>query len=182
MAIFFVILALVLGLIMVYLFRMIKQVNLPMKKVSVSTETSANFADKIANLNGSPTFSITLTSEELTALTQAGISATGFSLKDIQVVVTTQDLEIYGKLLLPFSSDVKIYADPMIESGKVHFKIKSISAGKLTLPGLLSNQIEKALNQLLDQNLANLYQNYQAEQVSLQSDKMMISGKLKNSP
>ena len=180
MVIFFIALALIVGGVTYYLFRQIKTINISIRRVSPSNITKNDFVSKLNIPNNSPTFTIPITSAELTSLASAGINATGFSISDVQVLINLQNIEIFGKLTKPFSADIKITALPEVQAGKLRFKVTNTSAGKLTLPGLINSQIESSFNNLLDQNFANLYQNYQVEQITLESDTMNISGKLKN--
>lgn len=180
MAIFFIVLAIIVGFVTYYLVRQIRTINVTVRKINPSSLSKNNLLQKLNIDKNSPTFTITITSEELTSLVSGGISATGFSISDVQVLINPENIEIFGKLTKPFSADIKITALAEVQDGKLRFKVTNTSAGKLTLPGLINSQIESAFNNLIDQNFANLYQNYQIEQVSLESDRMNISGKIKN--
>lgn len=177
--IFFVCLAILAGGVTIYFFYKIKQSGFTINRLYPSNVSKQNFQDKLKISKENPTFSVTVTSAELTSLAGDGIKTLTFEIKDIQIEINSQSLIIYGKLTKPLKSDIKIETAPKVFEGKIYFKVEKISAGKLILPSFLNNEVEKALNNLMAENFATLYENCQVEKVELENDQMIISGKLK---
>lgn len=179
MVIFFAVLLILLIILTVYLYREIKKVNVSVRSVFPTEATKENFNKKLADIS-SPTFSITITADELTNITSAGLKNLTFEIQNVQFEINEKNVITYGKLSKPLKSDIQIESRPKIAAGKIFFQVERVTAGKLVLPGFLNSEIQKAINNLMDENFQGLYQNYQVENISLENNQMIISGKLKN--
>jgi len=179
MVIFFAILLILLIILTVYLYREIKKVNLSIRSVYPTETTKENFNKKLTDI-GSPTFSVVVTADELTNIASSGLKNLTFEIQNIQFEITEKNVITYGRLTKPLKSDIQIESLPKIAAGKIFFQAKQVTAGKLVLPRFLNSEIEKAINNLMDENFQGLYKNYQVENVSLENNQMIISGKLKN--
>lgn len=162
-----------------YLYKEIKKINISSKIITATFENRNSFNKKISLDSHPAVFEIAVTSEELTAVLSEGISAQNFIIKNIQAIIDNNGINIYGTLVKPLSSQIKIETVPKVEQGKVKFTVNKITAGKLTLPKFITNQVENALNKAMDQNFTKLYENYEVQNINLFIDKMIISGKLK---
>lgn len=176
---FFVALTIFASAVTIFLFYKIKQTNFSIEKFYPSDTSKDNFLAKLQIEKFSPTFSITITEQELSSVITRGISAVTFEIQNIQAVIDTENIIFYGKLTKPLKADIKIETAPTVKDGKIYFQTKKISAGKLILPGFLNAEIEKALNKMMDENFNNLYKNYNVENIQLGQDEMIINGKLK---
>ena len=180
MLIFFAILLIVCGLLVYWGVKKIKQINLSYRAVVPSESARQSFTEKLnATFQNNPNITLMITAEELTTLASAGFSGTNFILKDIQFIITSQEMDIFGTLTKPLGSNLKITTFPQVENAKVKMKVQSIDAGKLRLPAILYSEVEKVLNSLMETNLASFYEKYAVEEVFLQEDQMVIKGKLK---
>ena len=180
---FFVILAILSSGFTVYSFYKIKQsdpsITFSIEKLYPENVSKESFSNKLKINATNPTFSIVLTSQELTSVLSTGVKAVTFEIKDVQVEISPSGMNIFGKLTKPLNADIKIETAPSPQDGRVFFKVTKITAGKLVLPGLLNSEIEKALNNVMDENFQPLYDNYRVENVELRQDVMIISGKLR---
>ncbi len=179
MLIFFGVILILSSLLTFFLYREIKKINFSATKIYPSAISKQSFIDKLKlDKNQNPTFSIVVTAEELTSLAADGIRAFSLEINEAQIEIENSRTIVYGKLIKPLKSDIKIEAVPEVEKGKIKMSVEKVSAGKLTLPGMLNLEIEKALNKMMDENFSSLYENYQVEKVELRQDEMVISGKL----
>lgn len=177
---FFVGLSLIASGLTVYVFYKVKQAGFSIEKLYPSTVSKESFLAKLKiDKQKNPTFSITINSQELTSVLGSGIKATTFEIKDVQAEIDEINIIVFGKLTKPLKADIKIETAPSPQDGKVFLKVTKITAGKLVLPGFLNSEIEKALNNLMDENFVTLYENYQVSDVKLEQDSMIISGRLK---
>jgi len=163
----------------IYCFNQIKKVNFPSKILTSTFQDKNDFYSKLKFEPNQENFEITVTSEELTAITAEGISGKNFIIKNIQVIVGKDGVDIFGTLTKPLSSQIKITSVPKVENGKIKFEIRKFTAGKLTLPKFINNEVADALNKAMDQNFQELYQNYEVREIFLFDGKMIINGKLK---
>lgn len=179
MIIFFIIILVGAIIGTIYCFNQIKEINFPSKAITSNFKDKNNFYEKLKPDSTDENFEITVTSEELTAITAEGISGKNFIIKNIQVMIGKDGVDIFGTLTKPLSSQIKITTIPKVENGKIKFEIQKFTAGKLTLPKLINNEVADALNKAMDRNFQELYQNYEVQEISLFDGKMIISGKLK---
>lgn len=180
MIIFFSILLVVTSLLTIYIYQKIKKINISFDKYYPSAVSQDSFRQKLSiDPNTNPSFSIAITSQELTAATSRGINTLTLAIENISADINTANLIFFGKMTKPLKSDLEIVTIPKVENKKIVLEIENMTAGKLTIPGILSSEIQKAFNALLDENFENLYKNYQVEKIELQADQMIISGKLK---
>lgn len=177
--IFFCCLAIVASTVTVYLFYKIKQAGFSIEKLYPSTVSKESFLAKLKIGKENPTFSITITQQELTSVMANGLKTISFEIKETQTIIDSSGVTFYGKLIKPLKADIKIETVPKIKDGKIFFEVAQTSAGKLVLPRFLNSEIEKALNNLMDENFATLYENYNVEKIELQKDQMEVSGRLK---
>lgn len=167
---------LILGLTF-YLFGKIRGTHL---EANVSPKTLENLSDTFKlNPETNPTFTITITGEELTAASGGQLAVGSWQIKNLEFKIDELGVEVDGQLVKIFTFNLKIISVPEVSDGKVKLKVKKINAGRLPIPGFFRAEIEKALNNLLDKNFASIYDNYQVTEVKLAQDQMLISGKLK---
>lgn len=177
--IFFVILLVITLSGAIYCYRQIKKINLSSKIVTSSSEDKNNFINKLQPESGAQTFEISITSEELTAVTSGGIAGKNLLIKNTQVIISADDIIIYGSLVKPISSELKIKTIPKVVDKKIKFEVQSATAGDLGLPNFINQYISDGLNKAMDENFSKLYQDYEVLNINLFSDKMVISGKIK---
>ena len=178
---FFIVLSIIASTVTIYLFYKIKQSSFSIERFYSEASSKDNFFAKLKiNKDKNPTFSLIITGQELTSVMASGVGSITFEIKEIQVAIDTSEVILYGKLIKPLKADIKIETKPTVQDGKVFFEISRVSAGKLILPGFLNSEIEKSLNKMMDENFQKLYENYQVENISLEKNQIIISGKLKN--
>lgn len=179
LAIFFACLLIVAAGLLIYGYRQIKKINFT-QNIQPSLQAKNEFFEKIKfEEDKEPTLELRVTSEELTSIASNGFSNSYFETREVQIRILNEKIEIFGKMIRPFKTDLKIESQGEVEDGQIQFKFNKISAGKLSLPGLLKSEIEKSFNQMMDENFKELYQDYQVEKIELKEDEMIISGKLK---
>ncbi len=155
------------------------------RKVHLTTNLPVKSFSALENPN-SPTFTLAITGEELTAASGGELTVGSWQIQNIKYIINELGIEIDGQLVKIFKFDLKITSLPEVsegppagEAGKLKLKIQKINAGRLGLPGFFRVEVENALNNLLDENLADVYKTYQVTDVKLGEDKIIISGKLK---
>ena len=179
LAIFFACLLIVAAGLLIYGYRQIKKINFT-QTIQPSLQAKNEFFNKIKfEQDKEPTLELRITSEELTSIASGGFSNGYFETREVQIRILNEKIEIFGKMIRPFKTDLKIESQGEVEDGQIQFKFNKISAGKLSLPGLLKSEIEKSFNKMMDENFKELYEDYQVEKIELQEDEMIISGKLK---
>lgn len=180
MLILFGVIFLVVGLLTFYLFRQIKQIDFSPSRVFLSTVSRESFMKKLQiDPQSNPELKLMITSEELSSALSSDLSGTGFEIREMRAQIEEDGVTLYGQLTKPLRSNLTIEANPEVLDDQIEFKVEKISAGKLTLPGLLNSEIEKALNKIIDERFASLYENYQIQRIELEKDQMIILGKLK---
>lgn len=177
LVIFFTALLIISIIIVFFLVREIKKINLSPQKINTSFSLQESFNKKITVTD--PEFTTEITSEELTSIMGDGLKLGQFDIKDVQITVDKDGLNIYGNTKMIVKTNFKVETTSKAENGKIKIAVNKISAGRLSLPGILKSQIEENLNQYFDNKFSNLYQNYQIEKIELEQNKMIISGKLK---
>lgn len=176
MIILFVLMALVVGGLTYYLVSKIRMLSLPSKG---ATE---NFSNKFQlNPEVNPTFSIPISAEDLNSIVGGILSIGAFQIQNLEFSINELGIENNGELvkLKLVKFHLKMLSIPEISDGKVKLKVQKVMVSRLNLPGYFRTEIEKSLNNLMDENFATLYENYQATDVKLEQDQMIISGKLK---
>lgn len=179
MAILFGIIFIIVTGITVYVVKAIKQIQISEKFVKPSISAKNSFQEKLKlEPLSNPTFTVTFSSEELTSVL-GEITAGSFTIKDTQIIIEENGINIFGTIISPVKTEIKIASIPQIEDGKIKIEVGNFTAGKLSLPQIFKNQIERSTNALLDKNFAPLYENYQVEDIKLTKDLMIVTGKIK---
>lgn len=180
LAIFFGILLIITAGLLIYGFRLIKKINIT-ENIQPSLQAKNEFFEKIKfDQEKTPTLELRITSEEMTSIASGGFSNNYFETREVQIQILSEGIEIFGKMIKPLKTDLKIESKPEVDKGQIHFKFNKISAGKLGLPGLLKSEIEQAFNKMMDENFKDLYQYYQVEKIELKEDEMIIYGQIKS--
>lgn len=178
MAILFILILIISVFFSVWAGREIKSVNWKFwQKYSVQDTQSIN--NKLKNTSGNSEIELIFTSKELTSLFGNGISNLFFEIKNPEFEITKEKILLTGKLTRPLKTDVNIDILPEVRNEKVYSKITKISANNVTLPSLLGGEVEKALNGLIDSQFKTVYDRYGITSVSLDTDKLIIKGKIK---
>lgn len=177
MAIFFgIILAVAVGLTF-YLVKAAKEANLPSKIVNFTWQDKNDLNEKI-KANTDSNIEIPINSKELTAILSEGFGPKRYVIKNVQAVIDEKGINIYGTLVKPLSSQVKITAEPKVENGKIKMNILEMKIGKLSMPEVIAKEFEDSLRIALDQNFSALYENYEVINIESLNDKIIIGGKL----
>lgn len=177
MIILFLIVSLLAIALTIFLFGKIRGANLENNFLPKKLET---LSDKfVLGPENNPTFTLTVTENELTAASGGELAVGGWQIKNLEFKIDELMIEVDGQLVKIFKFNLKIFSLPEVVDGKVKLKIQKISAGGLGMPGFFRVEMEKALNNLLDKNFASIYENYQVTDIKLNQDEMLISGKLK---
>lgn len=163
----------------IYCYTKLKAINFSSKTILATFQDKNDFYDKLKIQPDQENFEITLTSAELTAITAEGISGKNFLIKNVQVIISKDDVEIFGTLIKPLSAQIKITTLPQAENGKIKFEVLSLKVGHLSMPKFIQNNIEAVLNQAMDQNFQALYETAEVQTIVLFDDKMIIGGKVR---
>jgi uncharacterized protein YpmS len=162
-----------------YCYNQIKKINFPSKIVASTFQDKDSFYEKIKSSDLQENIEITITQEELTAVTSGGLSGRNFIIKNTQVIINENSVDIFGTLTKPLSSQIKIVTVPKVNSGKVKFEVQKFTAGNLSMPKFISDKIAESISKTMDENFSEFYTNYEVENINLFDGKMIISGKLK---
>lgn len=181
MLVLFGILTLISMLTVFYLIKIIKSQNLPPRIIESSKENKETFLKKLSSelsSNENQNLVLTLTSEELTALFQEGLTGR-LIIKNPQIIISEKGIDIFGTLVKPISAQISILALPKVKDGKIAMEVQKFKTGGLSLERFFGNDLEGILNSTMDRNFQELYNNYEIEKIELKEDKMIIYGKLK---
>lgn len=178
MVIFFTILLAIVIFLTIYLFYQIKQIDFSPAKIKPSSIAKESFLAKI-NPDDLQSQTFIITSAELSAVMESGVKSGLWEIKEMQIAIGENEVNIYGRLVKPLKTQVKITCQPKVEEGEIKFELEKFQAGKLVLPKFLLSKVEAGLNQSIKENFAPFYQNYQVEKIELEQDKMIIKTKLK---
>lgn len=175
------IIILILGLaIVVYLYFQITRGNLSINPPAISA-TQANFDTKVKDikLDNSGEFQIILTPDDLNSLLNNGISTSNFALNNISTSINSSNVLIYGTLIKPINSKVAIETTPRVSSFKIVLDVNKITAGSINLPNFLTQSISNSISDSFNQKMEILYKSYIIDKVSLEENKMIITGQKK---
>lgn len=124
-------------------------------------------------------FTLSLTADELNSVLTKGLSVDDFILKDIVTSINPSEVLIYGNLVKPLNAKVMITCLPTAAGGKIKLQVTKISAGSVNLPAILNRKVSDNITTLLDRKFENFYKKNTVEQVSLNQDTILVSGKIK---
>lgn len=85
--------------------------------------------------------SLQVTEKELTALMLSG--GDDFPLKDGQVRILPEGIEVSGMVTDPVSGVMKLLVEPFVNEGEIDFRVQEVVVGGLTLPGAIGDSIVK---------------------------------------
>jgi uncharacterized protein YpmS len=173
-AILFSVILLLAILIIIFLYYQITHGGALFNGTDQNTDISTSIENIKADNSGE--FQLSISSNELSALLNDGLTTGNFILKDIHTSINPTNVLIYGTLVKPISSKVVITAVPRAENGKIVMKVTKFSAGKINLPTFLSNYFTTTTSNLLNQKLNLIYVKYSISQVTLNNDQMTIFG------
>lgn len=174
---FIIILILAIGGIL-YLYFQIKSGGLfTSNKVAISLSDAQNKIKNLKVTNGEA--QITLSNVELAAILDTGLSAENFVLQDLTTSISSENILFYGNLIKPMSTRVVINTIPEISSGKVSFQVKQVTAGNLHLFQFINQSIESRLNENFTTKMSLFYTSYDAVEVKLDQNKLIINGRKK---
>lgn len=178
MAILFSILLIIVILLSVWLGKELKTFNWKFwQKYTIKNSQTIN--NKLKEFENNPEIEIIFTSKELTSLINKSISNLYFELKNPEFNITQENIILNGKLVRPLKSDIKIDLLPEIRNEKVYLKVTNVAANNITLPTFLNGELEKVLNNLIESQFKSIYDKYIITNVDLETDKLIIKGKIK---
>jgi uncharacterized protein YpmS len=179
-AIFFIILALILGGTTFYLYWQITHGGILTNKSNTSL-TAQTTQDKIKNIHPDAfgEFQLVLSSEDMTNLLSEGISLNNLVMKDVYVLVNPNNIIVYGTLTKPLSSKMAIELVPKAQNGQIQFVVQKITAGNLAIPSFMVSSLSNNFSNLVNAKFNSLYNNYEITRVTLVENQMEIFGKLK---
>lgn len=161
-----------------YLYFQIKSGGLfTSNKIAISFSDAQNKIKNLKTVNNEA--QLTLSNEELAAILDSGLSAENFVLRDLTTSISSENILFYGNLIQPMSSKVVINAVAEISNGKVNFRVSQVTAGNLHLFQFLNKDIESRLNENFTAKMNLFYASYDAVEVKLEQNKMIIKGKKK---
>lgn len=175
LAIFFVLLFCFLSLLSIYVIKNAKIDN----PSGLSVSDTLTGLSKIDLLNKNPTVEVPVTSDELTALIQTGLTGMGVNLTDSKAEITASQIIVTGKIQIAIKTGCAMTVLPSVKDDKLFLSIVKLQSWKISVPGVIRSGLEKSLNEIMDKNLESFYQNYKATDVQLEEGKMIIFGKLK---
>ncbi|MBT3413067.1 MAG: hypothetical protein HOJ15_02630 [Candidatus Jacksonbacteria bacterium] len=103
---------------------------------------AATFQIRTATPENPAPVTFEVTEKELTAVILSGEDE--FLLKEGQVRILPEGLELSGMVTEPVSGIMKLLVQPFVNEGQVDFTVKEVVVGGLTLPGAVGDSIVKA--------------------------------------
>jgi hypothetical protein len=179
-AIFFVVLAVILGGITFYLYWQITHGGILANKSNTNL-TAQTTQDKIKNIHPDAfgEFRLVLSSEDMTNLLSEGISVNNLVMKDVYVSINPSSIVTYSTLTKPLSSKMAIELVPKTQSGQVQFTVQKITAGNLTIPSFMVSGLSNNFSNMVNAKFNSLYNDYEITHVNLAENQMEIIGKIK---
>lgn len=126
--------------------------------------------------NKNPTVELPITEVELTTVLGQGLSG---KVDNAEATIDPSKILISGNIKAIYGAKTSIEVLPIVEDAKLFLKITKMKSWSVTMPGILRSSVEKSLNSLMAENLADFYQRYEATDSQLGNGKMIIYGKLK---
>lgn len=163
----------------IYGYSQIKKINFSAKTILATFQDKNSFDEKLKFASEQEDFEIILTSKELTAVAAEGISGKNFMIKNIQVIVEQDKVDVFGTLTKPLNSQIKIKTVPQAENGKIKFIVREFKTGSLSMPKFINNRVQNGLGQAMTQNFQTLYETAEVQTIDLFDDRMVIRGQLK---
>lgn len=109
--------------------------------------------------------SITLTDQELTSLlikSEVIAQNDNYYLDNPQANITPSEIVISGQLRKPIKSQITVNGNLVVENKNLSYKVNSIQAGKLEVPGVFSQGLESLIERLITTRLSNPNIEYQS--------------------
>jgi len=123
-----------------------------------------------------------LTEKELTALIQQEMEGVKDSPieKDVQFVITSQEIEVFGKLLKPVKGAITVGLKPQVKEGKIEMRLTKLRLGGLPAPVFVGNfLIDEFLTDKIRELNEELTEEAQITEVLLEDGRMIIRGKMR---
>jgi hypothetical protein len=163
----------------------------PQKVVTVTPEEVKNFSTDITKkveqevrsalvpgvTDQKVEINLEFTEKELTALMQNLETNGDLPLKNSQISITPEGLEIFGEINEPRKTYLVINLKPEIRDGDLKIKIQKIKIGTLSLPAIFGNfLVEKLLNAQLDEVRDEIAKVGELKNINLGEGKITLSG------
>jgi len=177
MVIFFGLLLILIVILTIYLAKVINQKNInPQNLLPLMLEKIRN-DENISAKN--PTLNLRVTADELNSILPETIKSYSLSIENPKISISESGMMITGKLVTPIKIPVEMTALVLPKEGKISVKVVKSKMGFISMPGMVRAGIEDSLNQLMDTNFAQIYQNYEVNNIELGENQMTIFGNLK---
>ena len=177
MAIFFGFLTIFFIILTIYLAQVINQSNITAQNILPLISDKIKNDEKI--LAKDPILKLVITADELNAILPETIKSYSLSLENPEISISESGMMITGKLAAPIKIPLEMTALVLPKEGKISVKVVKSKMGFISMPGMVRAGIEDSLNQLMDTNFAQIYQNYEVNNIELGENQMTIFGNLK---
>lgn len=154
----------------------------PKATVQIQVDASKQLQDKllkaISKAGPSQPVTIEITEGELSGiLAQAANQSKDFPLRDVQAKITPKQIELFGVVTEPVRLSVTIGIVPKVVSGLPVFEITQISAGKLSIPEIVTKKITAEIGKLLAEKIKPS-KDFAIEAIQLKEGAIVLTGKM----
>ncbi len=178
LAIIFLILALLLAGAIVWGVKKIKTAVFPARQVMATRQDSSSVQEKLVQLSqtaGAST-SLTLTEPELTSLLADAIAKNPtIPLRGIQAQINPDGIVLAGTATKYLTTLLQIDVRPQVVDGRPKLQITKIQAGSLSVPPLLTQLLDKSLQDALATQLNEL-RSITVKSILLDAGRLRITG------
>jgi len=174
-----------------YLLKSVQSISfLPVRKITPSQKSVDSLSEKLNQSIGQSAdlqaqgqvgeVTIVITEDELTSLIAQNnddFNNNLLAIKDITALVNPNAIELYGILVKPLKSSIKISALPTIENGHLKIDIIKVETGKLETPEFIVRELNKTIENLINQQVKK-GSITSLSKIELQSKQLAITGRL----
>jgi hypothetical protein len=146
----------------------------PIRTVPVSTTEAENLISALSQglvPDSEGRFVLVITEEELTSYVALNMEE---SIVDPQIILTDDQIQLYGTMVSPVEAPVTAVASVEVEDSQAHVVVESVSVDGFPIPGTFieafAQQIDDLVTTLLD------YENLEISEVQIAGGEMIING------
>jgi hypothetical protein len=146
----------------------------PMRTVPVSTAEAEHLVSSLSQglvPDSEGRFVLVLTEEELTSYVALNMEE---SIVDPQIILADDQIQLYGTMVSPVEAPVTAVASVVVESGKAHVVVESVSVDGFPIPGTFVEAFAQQINDLVTTLLE--YENLEISEVQIAAGEMIIEG------
>ncbi|TSC92965.1 MAG: hypothetical protein CEN89_330 [Candidatus Berkelbacteria bacterium Licking1014_7] len=175
-----------------WLFNALSKSNLaPERRIAPSTEALESYQTKLSEIIAQAFLNkeagvkenvrLIITEEELTSiLAQQGeeLSKDRVSIKNLSIIIKPAEMEVFGEMVKPINSKIKIGVLPSAKNGSLDVAVKWVEAGRIKLPSFVAGELNKIIEAQIDEIVKKGSITY-IEEINLLQGEIEIMGRMR---